>query len=146
MKKSMLMVMAAGYVLITILAECNSPSKKVENATENLREAKQELNQAQMDSAADFELFKKESEAKIDNNEKLITAFRQRMATDKIKIKVIDQKVIDDLEQRNINMRKRMEEYKGKSKDEWNEFKIEFNRSMDDLGNAVKKLGFKNTK
>ena len=61
MKKSILTIAAAGFISAVIIAGCNSPAKKVENAQENLQEAKQELSQAQQDSVADFELFKKES-------------------------------------------------------------------------------------
>ena len=68
------------------------------------------------------------------------------MATDKRKIKVRDQKIIDDLEQKNINMRKKIEEYQETGKDKWEAFKVEFNHDMDELGTALKNLTVKNTK
>ncbi len=146
MRKIIFTITVAGFILTTFLAGCNSPSQKVENAEENLEEAKQELSQAQRDSVADYEQFKKESEARIDNNERLITAFKERMATDKQQIKEEDQKIIDNLEQKNINMRKKIEEYKEKGKDKWEAFKVEFNHDMDELANALKGLTVKNTK
>ncbi|MDP1725241.1 MAG: hypothetical protein Q8M15_00555 [Bacteroidota bacterium] len=146
MKKIIFTITAAGFMLATILSGCNSPSKKVENAQENLEEARQELSQAQRDSVADFELFKKESEERINNNDKLIAAFKERMATDKKQIKEEDQKIIDNLEQKNINMRKKIEEYKENGKDKWEAFKVEFNHDMDELADALKGLTVKNTK
>lgn len=146
MKKIIFTLTAAGFVFATLLAGCSSPSKKVENAQENLNEARQELSQAQRDSVADYELFKKESEERINNNDKLIAAFKERMAIDKKQIKEEDQKIIDNLEQKNINMRKKIEEYKENGKDKWEAFKVEFNHDMDELGSALKGLTVKNTK
>ncbi len=146
MKKSIFTLIAVGYILVTVLAECNSPSKKVENAKENLEQANEELNQAQKDSVVEFLAFKKTSEDRISENEKAINSFKSRMATDKKHMKETDQKIIDDLEQKNITMRKKIDEYQEKGKDEWLAFKVGFNHDMEELGNAIKKLGFKNTK
>ena len=85
-------------------------------------------------------------EDRINENEKMIASFKARMTTDKKQMKETDQKIIDALEQKNINMRKRIDEYKEKGKDEWKAFKIGFNSDMDDLGNAIKDLKVNNTK
>jgi len=146
MKKPIFTIIATGYILITVMAACSSPSKKVENAKENLEQAKEELNQAQKDSVVEFLAFRKASEDRINDNEKMITAFKDRLTSDKKKIKVSDQKIIDDLEQQNINMRKKIEEYQEHGKDEWIAFKLGFNKDMDALGEAIKKISFKNTK
>jgi hypothetical protein len=118
----------------------------VENARVDLIIAKQELSQAQKDSAADYELFRKQSEERINNNEKVIAAFKERMLTDKKQIKASDQKIIDKLEERNINLRKKIEEYKENGKDKWSAFKLEFNHDMDEMGTALKDLTVNNTK
>lgn len=146
MKNSLLTIVTAGTILATIAIGCNSPATKVENAKQDLKEARQELSQEQKDSIADFTAFKTESEDRIAGNEKTIAAFKERMVTDKTQTKKADQKVIDELEQRNINMRKKMDEYKYEGKDNWLSFKKEFNHDMDDLGQSLKNLTVKNTK
>lgn len=146
MKNSILTIVTAGTILTAIVTGCNSPSTKVENAKQDLKEAKQELSQEQKDSVADFTAFRKESEDRIAGNEITIAAFKERMLTDKKQTKKADQKVIDELEQRNINMRKKMEEYRYEGKDNWETFKKEFNHDMDDLGQSLKNLTIKNTK
>jgi hypothetical protein len=146
MKKSVLTIITTGTILAAIAVGCNSPTTKVENAKQDLKEAKQELSQEQKDSAADFTAFKKESEDRISGNEITIAAFKERMKTDKQQTKKADQKVIDELEQRNINMRKKMDEYKYEGKDNWETFKKEFGHDMDDLGQSLKNLTVKNTK
>lgn len=126
--------------VITMIA-CTSPSQKVENAKTDLKDARQE----KLDSVADYELFKQESEERIHKNEVAIEAFKARMASDKKHMKENDQKMIDELEQRNINMRKRIAEYKENGKDEWSAFKVEFTHDMDELGTAVKNITVQNT-
>lgn len=127
-------------VVITMIA-CSSPSQKVENAKTDLKDARQE----KLDSVADFESFKKESEERILKNEVAIDAFKAKMVSSKKHIKENDQKMIDELQQRNINMRKRIAEYKENGKDEWSAFKVEFSHDMDELANAVKNITVQNT-
>jgi predicted nucleic acid-binding Zn-ribbon protein len=142
MKNSMLII----TTLVAFTLSCNSPERKVENAKQDLKEAKAELSQEQKDSVENFLNFKRESEERIFANEQTIQAYKDRMKTDKRKIKKADQKRIDELEQRNIDMRKKIEDYQANGKDNWEAFKQEFNHDMDDLGKALKNLTVKNTK
>lgn len=146
MKKAIFKIAAAGCMITVILSGCSSPSQKVETATENLNEAKQELSHIQKDSVVDYEIFRHESEDKIKNNERLIAEFKAKMATDKKHIKARDQKIIDDLEQQNINMRKKIEDYRVNGKDKWDTFKNEFNHDLEGLGQAINDITVKNTK
>ena len=129
-----------------VIFACNSSEKKVENAKEELKEARQELNDERIDSIAEYETFKAESELRIQQNEKVISAYRERVRKEKRIIKKEDQMYIDLLEQKNINMRIKIEEFRTKGKDEWKSFKQEFKRDMDELGAALKNLTVKNTK
>ncbi len=129
-------------MVITILVSCSSPSQKVENAKADLNDAKQE----QQDSIADYESFKQQSEERIANNEKIIADFKASKVANKKAITVSEQRMIDELEQRNINMRKKIIDYKENGKDKWEEFKAEFGHDMDELGEALKGLTINNTK
>lgn len=146
MKKSIIKLSGSLFIAAIIVSSCNSPAKKVENAQENLNEAKEEYTQAYKDSIADYQLFRTTSEERIASNEKVIAAFKAKIASDKRKLKSNDQKMIDEFEQKNIDMRKKMEEYKESTKDQWVEFKKEFNHDMDELGKAIHDLTVKNTK
>ena len=146
MKKTIYLITATAFVTANIISGCNSPAEKVEHAKENLQEAKVELSDAQKDSVADFEVFMAESGQKINANEKAIQAYKESISKAKRQIKSEDQKVIDALEQKNIDLRKKMEDYKKNGKDEWAAFKTELNHDMDELGKAIKDLTVKNTK
>jgi multidrug resistance efflux pump len=141
MKNSILIL----STLVTFIFGCTSSEKKVENAKQDLREAKAELSQEQKDSVADYLLFKKVIDERIAENEVGIEAFKVRLKNSKNKNLAADQKRVDELEQRNINMRKKLEDYKANGKDNWEAFKTEFNHDMDDLGQALKNLSIKNT-
>jgi hypothetical protein len=128
----------------SILASCDSPAKKVEKANENLIEAEEKLDEVKKDSLADFENFKKEVNLLIDENEKAIIFYKNQIRAESRKITDAEQKMIDELEQRNINFRIKIKEYKENGKDEWKAFKVEFKHDMDELGIAIKGLTVKN--
>lgn len=136
----------AAVILITAAFGCNSGEQKVENAAKDLQEAKTELREEKRDSVASYMEFKQESEARILENEKSIDAYKARMKTAGKKIKESDQKMIDNLQQSNIDMRKRIEEYKENGEDAWTKFKNEFNHDLEQLGAAIKDITVDNTK
>jgi hypothetical protein len=132
----------AGILIASIFVACSSPSQKVETAKADLKDARQE----QKDSVADYKLFKQQSEERIANNEKTIAAFKASRAAGKKQITESEQKMIDDIEQRNIDMRKKIAKYKENGKDNWAAFREEFNHDMDELGTALTGLTVNNTK
>ena len=80
----------------------------------------------------------------IDENEKAIIFYKNQIRAESRKITDAEQKMIDELEQRNINFRIKIKEYKENGKDEWKAFKVEFKHDMDELGIAIKGLTVKN--
>ncbi|MFA6261527.1 MAG: hypothetical protein WC760_08665 [Bacteroidia bacterium] len=133
-------------ILIATTIGCSSGEQKVENASKDLQDAKTELREEKRDSVASFIAFKQESEARILENEKSIEAYKTRMKTAGKKIKESDQKMIDNLQQSNIDMRKRIEEYKEQGEDSWTKFKDEFNHDLEQLAVAINDITVDNTK
>jgi hypothetical protein len=72
--------------------------------------------------------------------------FKTRIASDKKEAKADYNKRIAELEQKNSDMKKKLDDYKADGKDKWEQFKKDFSRDMDDLGNAFKDLTTKKTK
>ena len=68
------------------------------------------------------------------------------IAKEKSQIKEEYNKQIAELEKKNMEMKKRMDEYNGESQDQWDRFKSEFNRDMDQLGTALSNLTVRNNK
>ena len=143
MKNKLSTIAIASILVGSILSSCQSTEKKVEDAKENVVEAKQELNQIVKDSIIQF---RTESQAKIAEHEKSIADFRTRIAKDKKANREKYEAKLAELEQKNTDMKKRLDEYKEESQDQWNSFKVGFNKDMDALTEAFKDLGTKDKK
>jgi predicted nucleic acid-binding Zn-ribbon protein len=130
-----------GLVLaVSLLTGCESSEEKVEEAKENLDEAQKELEIANEEYLKDFEQFKLEAANKIEANNKSIKDFNDRIADKKMKAKEMYQNKIADLDQKNTDLKKRMEDFKVEEKEDWEEFKVEFGNDLDTLGMAISKV------
>lgn len=121
-----------------LVTGCNSPSEKIHNAKDNVTEAKNELNEAQEDYAADMLRFKEEMGIKIQENEKTISEINLKIEQNKATRRADYLTQIALLEQSNKELKLRMTEYKADSKDNWQKFSSEFVRDLDKLGLALK--------
>jgi chromosome segregation ATPase len=140
MKKSIFQLGAVACLLGGLLTSCNTPAEKVADAQNTVDAANQDLDQANREYLADVEQYRKEASEKIAANEKSIAEFNARMATEKSAAKAAYQEKITAIEQKNSDLKKKMDEYKAEGRDQWEKFKLEFNRDMDDLGIAFKNL------
>jgi hypothetical protein len=96
----------------------------------------------QVDTASDYQRYKKEEEVKIRNNEKTIADLRADLAKDNQANRDKYNQRISKLEQKNNELKKKIEEYKEDKNDSprWNSFKKDFGKSMDELGQSMKDL------
>jgi phosphoenolpyruvate-protein kinase (PTS system EI component) len=140
MKKSILTLATITCLASGLLTSCNTPAEKVADAQNTVDAANQDLDQANREYLADVETYRKEASEKIAANEKSIAEFNARMANEKSEAKAAYQEKINAIEQKNSDMKKKMDEYKAEGKDQWEKFKLEFSRDMDELGNAFKNL------
>ncbi len=113
---------------------------KVEAAKEKVKVAKQELKDAQTQNDKEWHQFKAAAELKISDNEKSIAEFKVKIKTADEKFKIKYEKKIDTLEQRNIELKKKISDYKYEGRDQWVIFKRGFNRDLKSVGKAIKDL------
>ena len=144
MKKSILILAISALITGAFLTSCNSPSKRVENAEDKVKEANQDLNKANEEYLADIESYRKEAADKIAANNRSIAEFNARIESEKKDAKADYKKRIAALEQKNSDMKKKMDDYKAEGKDKWKAFKIEFSHDLDEIGKAFKDLTVKN--
>jgi len=85
----------------------------------------------------DWQKFKSESEQKIQDNGKIIAAFKEKMVKSG---KAAYNKDIAKLEKTNRKLQKKLDQYKDDGESSWEKFKKGFNKDMDKLGKAVKDL------
>jgi hypothetical protein len=110
------------------------------------KEARKDLAEAKVDSAADFQKFKKEAKTKITENEKEIVGLKAKWLSDNNYAKEKHDLKVDALQQKNDNLKKRIEESDGTKTTKWSSFKHEFNHDMDELGRAIKDFTVENEK
>lgn len=146
MKKSILTMVAAAFITGTILTSCSTPAQKVENAEENVTEANTALDKANEQYMADVENYRKLTAEHIAANNKSIAEFNARIENEKKEVKADYKKKIAKLEQKNTDMKKKMDDYKVEGKEKWEVFKAEFSHDMDELGTAFKDLTKDNVK
>lgn len=114
---------------------------QVVNAEDNLNVAKNnaEVVAEKAATADELKTFKLESELKIKQNEVSIAELKLKMNNQgAVKDEVYARK-IDSLEFKNTNLNKRMSEYE-KTHSNWTQFKHDFNRDLDELGNSLKRI------
>ena len=150
MKKHILSLAIITIVAGTAFTACQSSGEKVENAQEDVQkaenkvaDARQELNEATSDSIAEY---KRDTREKIAAHEKSIAEFKARIANDKKENKAKYDKKIADLEQKDTDLKKKLDDFKADGKDQWEKFKTEFNHDLDEFGKSVKNLSVKNSR
>lgn len=136
MKKLILVLAAFTFIIGAIITSCNTPAEKVDNAEKNVLEANEDLDKANKEHLADVEKYRKESADKIAANEKSIADFKARIAHEKKDAQVAYLKEIAVLEQKNTDLKKKIDAFKADGKEQWEKFKVEFSKDMDELGTA----------
>ena len=146
MKKSIFTLAAVAFMAATTLTSCNSPAKKVEEAQNDVNEAKKDLAKANEEYLADIESYRKVTAEKIAANDRSIAEFNSRIKEQKREAAADYKAKIAKLEQKNSDMKKQLDEYKADGKEKWEKFKTEFNHDLGELGKAFKDLTVKNVK
>jgi hypothetical protein len=67
-----------------------------------------------------------------------VAEFKARIANQKKVAKDDYERQIADLEQKNSDMKKQLDDYKIDGKEQWQAFKTKFSKDMDNLGKAFK--------
>lgn len=133
---------------------CQSSEQKVEDAKDKVQSAKEDLKAVQKDANAEaqnitnaeaWKTLKAEAEAKIKNNETVIAELKVQMKKPGKVLDALYEKTITTLEQKNKEMRTRIDAY-DKSHSDWEAFKREFTHDMDELGRALNDLTVNNKK
>jgi uncharacterized protein YaiE (UPF0345 family) len=112
--------------------------KYVKNYQDKDKQASQGAKKEKSKFDKEWKEFKSNAELKINANEKRIDEFKVKIKTASIEVKADYDKEITVLEQKNVELKKKINEYKYEGKDKWEEFKQGFNHDMDIVGKALK--------
>ena len=121
-------------------------SERAEDAAEDLRDAKKDLDEAQREYTIKYNDFKREMDNKITENDKAIAALKADVRERNAEAKANWNTAVNDLERKNQSLKDRINDYKADGNANWDEFKREFNHDMDRLGEALKDMTQNNVK
>jgi hypothetical protein len=140
MKDYLLIPSIIAIMVFTGLSVFGQQNGKAEEARKDEASAQDKLRLAKIDSAADFQKFKEGAEAKISENEREIIDLKtNKIIKDKDANIKYDNKVLA-LEQKNDELKKKIEAADGTKTDMWSSFKTSFNHDMEELGEAMKSI------
>jgi len=142
--KNTIINIAIGFSF-ALFTSCNTPAEKVDKAENDVAKANQDLENANKEYQADVAKYKVETDEKIAANQKSLQEFNARIANEKAATKDAYKKRVAELEQKELDLKKKMDDYKMNGEENWIIFKTEFNRDMEELGKALKDLTVKNT-
>lgn len=138
-----------------IFTSCQSSAQKSDAADAKVQDAKQDLQSAEKDaavaakkqaSAEEWNIFKTDTEMKIKANETVIADLKATMKATGKKLDAQYVASVDALEQKNKDLKNRMDAYGANTQSDWDSFKREFNHDMEALGQAFKDLTVNNKK
>jgi len=152
-KKSIFkMALLACIAALSITGCSNSSEQKVETAKEdlvqaeeNLNEANQNLEETRIDSM-EYAKFKVEAEIEIAKNNLKIANLEEDMKQDKKDLKVKYEADLETLKKKNSDLKSEVNSNKNSTNEEWEAFKIRFNKEMEELGQSLINLSERNKK
>lgn len=128
----------AAVMSISILA-CKSAAQKETAAKQNVAEANQDLENTKEKNAADWKVFKAEAEAKILSNDQRIAELKIKANKPGSTYNSVYKNRIEKLETQNNELKSRIKNYNS-SQTDWQTFKSDFNREMDEVGKNLKDI------
>jgi len=137
-------------VMVFCLTSCNnSPTdkeKEVEEATEDLIDAKSDLDQAVYDSISDFNAYKESIQLKLVENQNQINDLKLKINTKVKSERDSDLVEINKLEKRNTELKLKIDNYEQGPEQTWELFKVDVNKELDDLGKSISSMAARNMK
>jgi hypothetical protein len=146
MKKSIFTLAVATFMIGSVVTSCKPNTDKEQTAQESIDSAKVAVTDAEADldeakrvaTAEEWQAFKDETNAKIDDNNAKIAELKLKIKKTGKDIDKVYQKSIDTMEQKNKDLKIKMDSYRNDVNSDWKSFKNEFNHDMDELGKSLK--------
>lgn len=139
MKKQILKIAFTSAIALTSITAFAQENKQAANARIELHEAK-------IDSAEDFNRFKKQAEAAIKDNKRKIKDLKAKKSEASKEEKENYNKKVKALEEKNENLKTKIHGSSKTTTEKWVAFKREFNHDIEELGKAIRDIAKDNTK
>jgi hypothetical protein len=154
MSKKIYMLAILSVMTATVLIGCQTSTKKEDEAKDNVADAREDTEDAKENlmvakkeaTAEEWKKFKEETNTRIAENKIIIAELKAKIKNTGSSIDLMYAKKIDELEQKNKEIKIKVDSYKNDTSDDWESFKREYNHDMDQLSQALKNLTVDNKK
>ncbi|WP_146185077.1 guided entry of tail-anchored proteins factor 1 [Flavobacterium pallidum] len=142
--KKHITIAAASIFSLMLLGSCKNESKDIEDAKDDVIEARQDeqiakeqADAAQTDSVSDYARLKAETNKLIADNKTRIAEFKVKLKTESAANQAKFEKQIDKLEAKNEELQKDLDNWANKGKERWDAFKERVQKSVDDVNKDI---------
>ncbi len=150
MKTSIFKFLVLAAVVGMVYISCNNSPKqkeeKLNDAKDEVVDAKEDLAKSKLDSIGDFNKYKESIENKLIENERKIAELKAKNTSKDKSTQELYVKQLDKLEMKNAELKHKIEDYKQGPEQKWELFKIDFNKDVDDLGKSISNMAERNMK
>ena len=136
MKKSLFLITTMALSFAFFVQSCDRPDQ-MERAQTDVIEAERDLSQAQTEVEADVRIYRQEVANDIRENNLAIADIKTRLQDEDAETRAAHQTRIAELERKNNDLKRQMDNYSVTNRDHWENFKDQFSNNMDDLGNSL---------
>jgi septal ring factor EnvC (AmiA/AmiB activator) len=137
----------AGVLTMGLMACSDTPKDKeikVMEAENKLDDARDDYQTSMTDSINEYRQFKAETDQKLAENETKIADLKARMKADKKEINENYEKDLAKMEKSNEKLKTKLNEFKEDGAEDWESFKSNVNREMDELGKSISEMAQRN--
>lgn len=133
MKKSIVTLGMIAMLFAGSLTSCKNNEAKMEDAQEDVLEAKQDVAEEQNEANQEYENYKMEINEKITKNEQKIADLKVKNITGSADAKERHNNRIAKLEAKNSELKAKLDQYTTYSADTWEAFKTDVNNAAEEL-------------
>jgi len=136
MKKSTIVITTITMMFAFTALSCER-SDKMERAQIDVIEAERDLSIAQTEVESEVRIFRQETANDIRKNNLAIADIKRRIQDEDAESRAAHQVRVTELERKNNDLKRQMDNYSVTNRDHWESFKDQFSTNMDDLGNSL---------
>ena len=141
MKVKIMMPVLISIATALTVGSCNQTSEtKMEQAQEEVKQAQTDLHTAENKYSEEWATFKADIEIRINENDRKIEELENKASNKHGKAKDEFKRRISLLKEKNHAMRERLGEYRNDGHEKWDDFKNDFNHSMNEIGDSFEEL------
>lgn len=138
--------------IASAIVGCNSITANKKQEEEKAEEAKyvhalalEEAEKMKIDSV-EYAIYCEESEMKLAENDRKIESLKSTIKAESKSIRITTENALNDAKVKNKQLKIKLNDFQKGVKSDWESFKLDFNKDLDELGKSISAMAEKNMK